>query len=161
MHAKAGPRLRFKFSLRTLLILVVFAASLGALHHNVIPWIRGCTFRGHTGPISIAEFTPDGKRIVTASGKNGDQTLRVWDAQTGEQLSIRPFHTASRQTLVHTAAGPVLVTVGQDDVVPAPAPRSAKFQEALTQHVTLKLDETTLEDAIDKINETCRPFLST
>ena len=32
-----------------------------------------------------AQFSPDGARIVTASG---DKTARVWDAATGKQLAL-------------------------------------------------------------------------
>ena len=35
------------------------------------------TFKGHTAELYSASFSPDGSRIVTASG---DRTARVWDA---------------------------------------------------------------------------------
>src|ERR1035438_1422347 len=38
----------------------------------------------HNGEVKSAQFSPDGKRIVTASG---DHTARVWDAQTGQPLT--------------------------------------------------------------------------
>ena len=38
---------------------------------------------GHTGSVWDAAFSPDGRRIVTASG---DRTARIWDAATGQQL---------------------------------------------------------------------------
>ena len=39
---------------------------------------------GHTGTVRSAAFSPDGARIVTASG---DTTARVWDANSGRQPS--------------------------------------------------------------------------
>src|SRR5205823_1588429 len=35
----------------------------------------------HDGPVTHAEFSPDGRRVVTASR---DRTARVWDANTGQ-----------------------------------------------------------------------------
>lgn len=37
----------------------------------------------HDGPVTSAVFTPDGKKIVSASA---DHTIRVWDASTGQQI---------------------------------------------------------------------------
>jgi len=40
-------------------------------------------FAGHTGPVQCGEFTPDGKRIVTACG---DNTLIYWDPRSPTPL---------------------------------------------------------------------------
>ena len=39
--------------------------------------------------VNSAEFSPDGKRIVTASG---DNTARIWDAETGKLLHTLTGH---------------------------------------------------------------------
>src|SRR5436305_1984388 len=41
------------------------------------------TLGGHTGSVAAAAFSPDGKRVVTASW---DRTARVWDATTGAEV---------------------------------------------------------------------------
>jgi WD40 repeat protein len=48
----------------------------------------------HSGTVRSAQFSPDGKRIVTASE---DATARIWDAQTGQQLGtpIQPSGSVS------------------------------------------------------------------
>jgi WD40 repeat protein len=40
---------------------------------------------GHSNWIRSVSFSPDGQRILSGSG---DQSLRVWDAKTGETLAV-------------------------------------------------------------------------
>ncbi|MHC5721506.1 MAG: WD40 repeat domain-containing protein, partial [Nostoc sp.] len=47
--------------------------------------------KGHTSVVISASFSPDGKRIVTASY---DKTARVWDI-SGKQLAELQGHTGS------------------------------------------------------------------
>jgi WD40 repeat protein len=45
------------------------------------------TLKGHTGFVTSVCFSPDGRRLASASQ---DQTIKVWDAQTGqEQLTLK------------------------------------------------------------------------
>lgn len=50
----------------------------------------------HAGPVTVADFSPDGKWLVTASGS----TARVWDAATGEPLGM-PLKHPSGTTVTH------------------------------------------------------------
>jgi WD40 repeat protein len=45
---------------------------------------------GHTDVVRSAAFSPDGRRIVTASD---DQTARLWDAGTGKEIALLSGHT--------------------------------------------------------------------
>jgi WD40 repeat protein len=45
---------------------------------------------GHEGPVGSAAFSADGVRVATAS----DQSIRVWDAATGEMLTRIPVPSA-------------------------------------------------------------------
>jgi WD40 repeat protein len=47
------------------------------------------TLRGHEGPVRSADFSPDGKWIVTSSR---DKTVRIWDANTGRLLRTLTGH---------------------------------------------------------------------
>ena len=47
---------------------------------------------GHTSWIKIVSTTNDGRRVVSAGG--WDNTLRVWDLETGECLHALEGHTA-------------------------------------------------------------------
>src|SRR5437660_363845 len=45
---------------------------------------------GHTGPVQYATFSPDGKRVVTASY---DKTAKIWDVSSGSLLANLTGHS--------------------------------------------------------------------
>ncbi|HZM22969.1 MAG TPA: WD40 repeat domain-containing protein, partial [Anaerolineales bacterium] len=49
-------------------------------------------FTGHTDAVTNLDFSPDGRYIVTGSS---DQTARLWDAQTGEQIHQFDYYPAA------------------------------------------------------------------
>jgi hypothetical protein len=51
--------------------------------------------RGHTGPVASAAFTPDGRRVATASS---DGTIRIWQPETGAELLSLPGPAEPRRT---------------------------------------------------------------
>ena len=61
-----------RFGLLTGQVRVLDAAS----GHEV--W----SLRGHTSNVTDADFSPDGRRLVTASA---DRTVRFWDLDTGQE----------------------------------------------------------------------------
>ena len=59
------------------------------------PRARSCASSPATPTrVNSAAYSPDGKRIVTASG---DQTARIWDAATGEELRQLTGHSGACQ----------------------------------------------------------------
>ena len=50
-------------------------------------------FEGDMAQVYDATFSPDGKRIVTASG---DNTARIWNAATGKTMAVLSGHSDSR-----------------------------------------------------------------
>src|SRR5262249_41485541 len=75
----------------------------------------------HQGPVEAASFSPDGRRVVTASA---DYSARVWDAETGAPL-IDPLRHG---------AGVVAASVSPDGrrVVPGSRPGTARVWDAAT-----------------------------
>src|SRR5262249_10138868 len=46
--------------------------------------------RGHVGPVTCVAVSADGHRVLSGSK---DNTLRLWDADTGKELSVFRGHT--------------------------------------------------------------------
>ena len=93
-------RFRLRYSLRSLLIFMLLCSAALALWRDWTPWQVEHVLRSHEGDIYAAAFSPDGRRIVTASK---DGTARVWDVETGRELhALKGRHdsikTAARNT---------------------------------------------------------------
>jgi WD40 repeat protein len=66
---------------------------------------------GHTMRVFSAQFSPDGKKIVTASP---DNTAKIWDAVTGNILADLRGHTGPLQTAQFSPDGKKIVTASFD-----------------------------------------------
>lgn len=91
-------------------------------------------FEGHRGVVWSAAFSPDAKRVVTASW---DKTAIVWDAGNGEKIAICGGHT----DLVWDAA----FSPDGDRVVTASADSTAKVWDAKNGKALLTLEGHTAE----------------
>ena len=76
-------RFRLRYSLRSLLLFMLLFSAALALWRDWSPWRIERVLRGHKRKIHSAAFSPDGRRIVTASE---DGTVRVWEGETGREL---------------------------------------------------------------------------
>ena len=68
----------------------------------------GNPLQGHTDLVNSVAFSPDGRHIVSGSL---DQTIQVWDAQTGGQVG-NPFqgHTESVNSVAFSPDGRHIVS---------------------------------------------------
>jgi WD40 repeat protein len=71
-------------------------------------------FNGHTGDISYAAYSPDGRYIVTSSV---DHTVRLWDAQTGKEVRQFIGHTDEVLAVAFSPDGKQIATVSFDQTL--------------------------------------------
>jgi len=69
---------------------------------------------GHNGTVNHVAYSPDGKRLVTASL---DRTVRVWDAVTGAQLAVLYGHQAEVNSAAYSPDGRRIVSASYDRTV--------------------------------------------
>jgi len=67
--------------------------------------------KGHTATVFSAAFSPDGKKVVTASF---DRTARIWNAESGEVLRTLEGHTGVLRAAVFSPDGKTIVTASDD-----------------------------------------------
>ncbi|HEV3263501.1 MAG TPA: protein kinase, partial [Gemmataceae bacterium] len=66
---------------------------------------------GHKNSINAVAFSPDGKRVATASF---DQTGRLWDGRTGQLLAVLRGHTGRVWHVLFSPNGTRVVTASDD-----------------------------------------------
>ena len=110
--APQQPKRRLpRFSLRSLILFVLLAGSGYGLWKHWEPWRRGPVLAGHSDWVRSAAYSPDGKRIVTASE---DKTARVWDASDGKPLAVLAGHTNYVWSAAYSPDGKRIVTASDD-----------------------------------------------
>jgi WD domain, G-beta repeat len=83
------------------------------------------------GNVRSAAFSPDGRRIVTASN---DKSARIWDAATGRQLAVLSGHDQAVRTAAFSPDGRRIVTASADQTARIWDALTAKPLEVLSGH---------------------------
>jgi hypothetical protein len=89
------------------------------------------TLLGHEGPINSAQFSPDGKRFVTASK---DNTARLWETDSGKLLAILRDHEGSVRSAQFSPDGKRIVTASDDNTARLWETDSGKLLATLRGH---------------------------
>lgn len=92
------------------LMLFFFSRSI----HTAAQQARLMLPVGHTEAVYDACFSPDGKRIVTASF---DKTAKIWDVATGDLLADLKGHTERLIDAEYSANGKMILTASFDQLV--------------------------------------------
>jgi WD40 repeat protein len=91
----------------------------------------GATLKGHSGLVGRAAFSPDGKRVVTASF---DGTAKVWDADSGQLLKTLTGHKGVVWDAAFSPDGKRIVTAGADGLAIVWDANSGQRLQALSGH---------------------------
>jgi WD40 repeat protein len=87
------------------------AEAFGALIEALGAPREALILRGHDGELDSADFSPDGRRVLTASR---DNTARLWDAATGKEVVILRGHQAHIYSAVFSPDGARVLTASDD-----------------------------------------------
>lgn len=87
---------------------------------------------GHTDSVERAVFDPSGQRILTGSL---DQTARIWNARTGQQLLILSGHTGFISSVSFSPDGTLALTTSYDGTARIWDSRTGAVRRILKGHV--------------------------
>jgi WD40 repeat protein len=71
-------------------------------------------FKGHMGEVNGLSFSPDGRRLASASQ---DQTIRLWDVATGQETLVLREHTHRVNAVAFSPDGRRLASASLDGTV--------------------------------------------
>jgi Tol biopolymer transport system component/TolB-like protein len=76
-------------------------------------------FTGHTGIVGALAYSPDGKFFVSGSsssiGRNSDNTVKMWDAETGQEVMTITGHSGSIQSVAISPDGTQIASADTGD----------------------------------------------
>jgi WD40 repeat protein len=86
---------------------------------------------GHTGSISTATFSPDGKYVLTGSD---DATARIYEAATGREMHVLIGHKSKITVATYSPCGKYVLTGSGDTTARIYEASTGKEMQVLTGH---------------------------
>ncbi|BDA67787.1 WD-40 repeat protein [Calothrix sp. PCC 7716] len=106
-------------------------SPIGALHSILTKIQERNQLNGHTDYIRNANFSHDGKTIVTASD---DKTAKVWETTTGKLVSTLTGHSSNVRNANFSPDGKTIVTASNDNTAKVWETTTGKLLSTLTGH---------------------------
>ena len=122
-------------------VVIREAASGRAIH----------TLTGHSADVVSLAFSPDGRRLATASY---DRTIKLWDTSTGQDVFTLRGHTAGVVAVAFSPDGNLIVSGGIDDTARVwnATPLAANL---IAEHDTRYLKKIAMLRAIERHDGRC------
>jgi len=90
------------------------ALAIRAMTTALVASLLRAVLRGHRDGVRGVTWSPDGRRLATASN---DRTVRIWDAGNGSELTVLHGHNDWVQAVVWSPDGRRLATASNDRTV--------------------------------------------
>jgi WD40 repeat protein len=115
---------------KTLLVTALFCASLSALAAQTPEFFLQM---GHSGIVYAVAYSPDGRRIATASF---DDTIKIWDTESGRELRTLAGHTNTVYAVAYSPDGRRIATGSWDNTVKIWNAETGQEIRTLTGHTS-------------------------
>ncbi|KAL4735752.1 hypothetical protein BDV11DRAFT_208208 [Aspergillus similis] len=103
------------------------------------------TLEGHSYLINSVTFSPDGKQLASGSG---DDTVKLWDPNTGELRQTLEGHSASVWSVTFSPDGEQLASASSDKTIKLWDPTTGELQQTLEGHSASQLASGSYDNTI-------------